>query len=357
MKEYAITNDGFGIHTFELMIPYMEKNEMEAIVTRVYSEPTNDPYYDDKDKCIVVRTDKYPCLRIRLYHNKHKRYIRVIVTANKVLYPKADYLSILNENDDIALLGTMLTDMLTDIFGEEYTLERFSLSRIDCCVNVMLSKDFSAERYVKLISRSLYCRKDMIDKYDEDMDEKNKVRNKHGFRIRTDFGGFTAYDKYFQLEDKKRNFNNISDALLRIELMYKREHIYNTRKANDIENNAETLEFYLHNSRSYFKEFICSRLLKGRYYTVKKMREIVDNSDLEKCEKKHALKHIEAQFNAKHYCGVVKKSKKVLKSESAFYNMLKNFECLDMSPVSLSYRDKHGDNSVPSLYELLGFDE
>lgn len=355
MKEYAITNDGFGIHTFELMIPYMEKNEMEAIVTRVYSEPTNDPYYDGKDKCIVVRTDKYPCLRIRLYHNKHMRYIRVIVTANRVLCPEADYLSILNENDDIALLGTTLTDMLTDIFGEEYYLDRFSLSRIDCCVNVMLSKDFSAERYVKLISRSLRCRKDMINGYDEDMNEKNKVRNKHGFRIRTDFGGFTAYDKYFQLEDINEDFEAVSDALLRLELEFNRRHIHNTAKESY--SNTELLEFYLRNSRSYFKEFICSRLLKGRYYTVKKMREIVDNSDLEKCEKKHALKHIEAQFNAKYYCGVVKKSKKVLRTELAFYNMLKNFECLDMSPVSLSYRDKHGDDSVPSLYELLGFTE
>ena len=113
----------------------------------------------------------------------------------------------------------MLTDMLTDIFGEEYTLERFSLSRIDCCVNVMLSKNFSSERYVKLISRSLNCKRDMIEEYDGD-DELSKNRNKHSFRVRTSFGAFTAYDKYFQLEDKKRNFNNISDALLRIELMY-----------------------------------------------------------------------------------------------------------------------------------------
>lgn len=36
--------------------------------------------------------------------------------------------------------------------------------------------------------------------------------------------------------------------------------------------------------------------------------------------------------------------------------MLKNFKRLDMSPISLSYRDKHRDESVPSLYEILGFE-
>ena len=80
-------------------------------------------------------------MRIYLYRKKYK-YIRVIVTANKVLHPEADYLSILNENDDVDLLGMKLNDMLTDIFGYEYGLDKFSLSRIDCCVNVMLSKDF-----------------------------------------------------------------------------------------------------------------------------------------------------------------------------------------------------------------------
>lgn len=336
MQEYKITEDGFGIHTFELMIPYMKKNEMDAILERMHKEPSK----------------KYPCLRIRPYHKKQMRYIRVIVTANKVLYPEADYLSILNENDNIDLLGTKLNDMLTDIFGDEYGLEKFSLSRIDCCVNVMLSKNFSAERYVKLISRSLGCKKDKIKKFDGD-DESSKNKNKHSFRVETSFGVFTAYDKYFQLEDRKIDCEAVSDALLRLELAFDRRHIHNT--VNDDCSNANILNLYLHNSCKYFKEFISSRFCKGRYYTVKKMREIIENSDLKKCEKKHANKHIDSQYNFDYFCDIVKKSKKKLKSEWAFYKMLENFRSLDMSLISLSYRDKHGDDSVPSLYELLGF--
>ena len=348
MQEYEITKDEFGIHTFELLIPYMKKKSMDAILERLHKESSN-TFYDDG----TVYSKKYPCLRIHLNQKKHMRYIRVIVNANKVLYPEADYLSILNENDDVALLGTKLNGMLTDIFGDEYGLESFSLSRIDCCVNVMLSKDFSAERYVKLISRSLDCKKDMIEKFDGD-DELSINRNKHSFRVRTAFGAFTAYDKYFQLEDINADSEAVSDALLRLELEFNRRHIHNT--VNDDCSNAEILKFYLRNSRGSFEEFISSKFDKGRYYTAKKMREIVENSDLTKSEKKHAQKHIESQFYAEYYCNAVKKSKKKLKSDRAFYNMLSNLVYLDMSPISLSYRDKHGDDSVPGLYELLGFE-
>lgn len=351
MQEYEITEDGFGIHTFELMISSMEKSKMDAIMERAIAEPSN-KIYEGNHNSFCVHT-KYPCLRIYLYRKKYK-YIRVIVTANKVLHPEADYLSILNENDDVDLLGMKLNDMLTDIFGYEYGLDKFSLSRIDCCVNVMLSKDFSAERYVKLISRSIKCKEHLIIEYDEDS-EINKLRNKHSFRVKMDFGAFTAYDKYFQLEDINVDFEAVSDALLRLELEYDRRHINSSMQNNDIQNNTEALAFYLKNSRSYFKQFISSRFHKGRYYTVKKMREIVDNSDLKKCEKKHAIKHIESQCYSEHYCNAVEKSKKKIKSEEAFYNMLSNFEYLGMSPISLSYRDKHGDESVPDLYELLGF--
>lgn len=351
MHEYEITEDGFGIHTFELMISSMEKSKMNAIRERVSNEPSN-KIYEGNHNSFCVHT-KYPCLRIYLYRKKHMRYIRVIVTANKVLYPEADCLSILNENDDVDLLGMKLNDMLTDIFGYEYGLDSFKLSRVDCCVNVMLSKDFSAERYVKLISRSMICMRDKIEKFDENTDEKNKARNKHSFRVKTDFGSFTAYDKYFQLEDINVDFEAVSDALLRLELEFDRRHINSTMQNNDIQNNTEALAFYLKNSRNYFEKFISSRFHKGRYYTFKTMRKIVDNSDLKKCEKKHAIKHIESQCYLDHFCDIVKKSKKKLKSELAFYNMLSNFERLDMSPISLSYRYKHGDESVPSLYELL----
>ncbi len=350
MQEYKITKDGFGIHTFELSIPALRKKEMDEIMERILNEPLN-RIYEIPGKSFCIHT-KYPCLRIYLNHKKHMRYIRVIVTAKKVIYPEADYISILNENDDIALIGEKLNDMLTDILGSEYGFDIFSLSRIDCCVNIMLSKDFSAERYVKLISRSLYCEPDMIEKYDGN-DELSKNRNRHSFRVRTNFGAFTAYDKYFQLEDIDADFNTISDALLRLELEYDRKHIHNT--AGDDWSNAYILEFYLHNSRNNFREFVSSRFAEGRYYTVSEMHKIIDDSNLKKCEKKHARKHIELQCYMKYYRDALLNSKKKIKSEKAFYNMLANFNYLGISPISLSYRDKHCDNSLPDLYELLDF--
>lgn len=305
MQEYKITDDGFGIHTFELTIPHLHKNEMKAIIRRISDDPTNKIYEKNQNSfCLYT---KYPCLRIYLNQNKNKFYIRVVVTANKVLHPETDYLSILNENDDVDLLGMELNDMLTDIFGDGYGLDRFSLSRIDCCVNVMLSKDFSAERYVKLISRSLKCKPDKIKRYDGD-DDLSKNRNKHSFCAETSLGTFTAYDKYFQLDDIDLDYNAISDALLRIELKIDRRKMPQIIKDNL--GNTEILEFYLHNCSKYFEDFISSKFNNGRYYTVEKMREIIANSDLKRCEKSHAQKHIDAQYNFPYYGSAMLNSKK-----------------------------------------------
>lgn len=304
MQEYKITDDGFGIHTFELSISYMQKKEMNVILEHMREETINRIYYDDN--CVIVYT-KYPCLRIYLNQKKHMRYIRVVVTANKVLHPEADYLSILNGNDDVDLLGMELDDMLTDIFGVEYGLDKFSLSRIDCCVNIMLSKDFSAERYVKLISRSLKCKPDKIKRYDGDNDL-SKNRNKHSFCAETSLGTFTAYDKYFQLDDIDLDYDAISDALLRIELKIDRRKMPQIIKDNL--GKTGILEFYLHNCRKYFEDFISSKFNNGRYYTVEKMREIIANSDLKSCEKSHAQKHIDAQYNFPYYGSAMLNSKK-----------------------------------------------
>ena len=69
MQEYKITEDGFGIHTFELSIPHLRKDEMDDIIERIDNEPLN-RIYNAKQKSLCVHT-KYPCLRI--YLNEFRR--------------------------------------------------------------------------------------------------------------------------------------------------------------------------------------------------------------------------------------------------------------------------------------------
>ncbi len=104
----------------------------------------------------------------------------------------------------------------------------------------------------------------------------------------------------------------------------------------------------MRNSRESFDEFISSRFDKGRYYTVKKMREIIENSDLEKCEKKQANKHIDTQYYAVNYRYAMSNSKKKIKQEKAFYNMLDNFEYLDISP----FRCHIGTSTVMTVFRV-----
>ncbi len=351
--ENQITNDGFGIHTLELTIPYMTKYEMWKIRERLENDLLN-TFYDNSHKTVIIYP-KYPGIRIYLNHPvKHKYYIRMIINPNKILNPQSDYLSIMNENSDVNAFGTKINDVIADLFGENYNIDSFSLSRIDCCVNIMLSKDFSAERYVKLIGRSIKCSPDMIITYSK-KDRNFQMKNKHSFNLQTNFGEFTAYDKYFQLEDIKADYNAVSDALLRLELKFNRRHIKRTSDDNSeqISDNTDIIALYLHNSRRYFENFVKRNFSYGKYYTVNKMLKIVEASQFRKKEKARMAEHIKSQCYAEHRKSAMKKTRTKLKSDRLFYNMMFQFEILDMSPISLSARDKHDDCYVPNIYELL----
>lgn len=351
--ENSITDDGFGIHTFELSIPYMTKDEMRKIKERIESNSCDNKCIKEKDKVTVY--PKYLGTRIYLNHPvKHKYYIRMIINPNKVLNPQSDYLSIMNEDSDVSAFRTKINDIIADLFGGNYNIDRFSLSRIDCCVNIMLSKDFSAERYVKLIGRSIKCSPEMIITYGKE-DMNFQMKNKHSFNLQTSFGEFTAYDKYFQLEDIKVNYNAVSDALLRLELKFNRRHIKRTFDDNreQISDNIDVIALYLHNSRSYFEKFVKRNFSYGKYYTVNKMLKIVEASQFRRKEKARMAEHIKSQCYAEHCKSAMKKTRDKLKSDRLFYNMMLQFEILDMSPISLSARDRHGDFYVPSIYELL----
>lgn len=288
---YRITNDGFGIHTFELTIPYLSKMEFNNIIQRLQNNRIYCKVYQEASNYCLY----YPGIKIYLNHPKKRQYYaRVVVTPNSVINAQASSLSILNEQADISILANKLNETFHMTFDGLYDLNSFSLSRIDCCVNVMLSKEFSAERYIKLIGRSVKCSPESIKEFEE-TDEAGKARNKHSFRVKTKFGHFTAYDKYFQLENIHVDYEAESDALLRLELAFNRSHI--NQSLNDpglsLNNNTDVLQYYLKNSKKYFFEFVNQRFYIGRYYTVAEMKQIIANSNYRKSEKKHMLTHID----------------------------------------------------------------
>lgn len=349
-NNYRITDDGFGVHTFELTIPSITREEFERL-----SDKAEKRYSCNHGNNICIYPRQHG-VRIYLNHTDLNFYnIKVIVSPRRLIDENAEAVSILRSADDFNLLESRVNAVLGEYLGDEYTMDSFSLSRIDCCVNIMLSESFSAERFVKLIRRSMiYSDSAEIITYPDDVPDAD-IKNKHIFRINTSDVTFTAYDKYFQLEDIGENYEAASEALLRLELAVNRDIIRDI--ANSVQegiSNIELIGFFTYYSRECFEKYIKRHFFTGDYCYIADMRSLIEKSVLKKKAKARMMVYAELQCDKRSFPAAKKSMCQILDSEPKLKRMLKNFESLDVYPISLSYRDKHGGKAVPGLHTILG---
>ncbi len=277
------------------------------------------------------------------------------ITPRKIIDNDADAVSILPSSNNLLKLGKMITDILQECLGEKYHMEYFVLSRVDFCVNIMLSENFAAQRYIKLIHKSMkYNNPEQIITYpknDSDAIEKNK----HSFRINTGDVTFTAYDKYFQLEDIGESFEKESESFLRLEISINRAVILKFILSRDEWSyNILLLAYYSCHSRDFFANYIEKYFFPGDYYCLEYMKYLIENKRLKNKMKSRMLLFSDIQCEKHSFLSAKKEMMKYLDSTYKFKNMLSTFEDLNINPISLSYRDKHGANVIPGLYKILG---
>lgn len=352
-KEYILTDDGFGVHTFELNRSIKTKNfkEYYSVLKHVYSSGCRIHTIERKRE-IQVFPKGYKGMRMYVYRMNEVWGIRIIVTPRVLLDKNASPISILTSRDNMKELERILNYVIFDTFGGNYSLGSFHLSRIDCCVNVMLSKSYSAERYIKLIRRSvMYNSQDHIERYESD-DPNADEKNKHSFRLYADGLTFTAYDKYFQLEDREEEYESVSDSMLRLEISLKRHHIEKEILENDLRRNIKVIEHFVESSKEIFKDFVKIHFCKGDYYCYSFMVDIIAASDRAYNIKNRMLKFAKDQYNYESFMDI---KKKVLNEigVNKYGTMIKAFKKLEISPISLPYRDQHGQTMIPGLYSLL----
>lgn len=344
-----ITEDGFGIHTFELTIPYITKEEFERIGMNAENS------YINNEKNSICIYPKRRGVRIWLNHTDNNFYnIKVIVSPRRLIDEESDAVNILRVSDDFDLLGYLLNESIHECLGEEYSIDSFNLSRLDYCVNIMLSESFSAERYVKLIKRSMkYNDSAEVIEYSDDVTDANE-KNKHSFRIRTGNLTFTAYDKYFQLEKIGESYDKASEGFLRLEIAVNREVIHSIEESMQLESDNLNLIYLLTScSENVFKGFIREHFYRGDYCYIDSMRFLIGISELKKKDKNTMLEYADMQCRKQSFLSAKKEMEKTL-SRSRLKKMYLNFELLGIYPISVSFRDKHGQKAIPGLHKILG---
>ncbi|MGN0608533.1 MAG: hypothetical protein ACI4J6_04970 [Oscillospiraceae bacterium] len=349
-NDYTITADGFGIHTFELT-GNITSYEFRHIPYRA----GNKKFYFNGGKSVCVYPKKQG-IRIFLNNPEEDVYsIKIIVTPRKIIDEDSDAVSILPPANDLIRFGNRVTDILQECLGEKYHIEYFTLSRVDFCVNIMLSESFAAQRYIKLLHKSMkYNSTDQIVIYSND-DPDAKEKNKHSFRINTGDVTFTAYDKYFQLEDIGESFEKEAESFLRLELSINRDKILElVCSRHEWLYNTNLLEYYSCHSRKYFVDYIEKYFFPGDYCYLEYMEHIIEKSRLKNKMKGRMLLFSAIQCEKQSFLSAKKEMMKYLDSTYKFKKMLSAFEDLNINPISLSYRDKHGANVIPGLYKILG---
>lgn len=348
-NESKITEDGFGAHTFELTIPSITKEEFERIA--MTAENT---YISNDGNSICIYPERHG-IRFFLNHTENNFYnIKAIVSPRRLIDESSQPMDILRASDDFDMLEALINQSIAECLGNNYCIETFKLSRLDFCVNIMLSESFSAERYVKLLKRSM-----KYNSYAEIMEFSDEVtnsaeKNKHSFRIRTGDMTFTAYDKYFQLENIGKSFDKISEAFLRLEIAINRDFIRSIEQTYlEKPANIEMISTLTSCSERFFKEFVRHNFFEGDYYDINAMKFLIASSNIKQKAKATMLDYADIQCRKQSHLSAKKHMSKTLGSKSKLKKMYSNFDMLKVYPISVSYRDKHGCKPVSGLYRIM----
>ena len=352
-QNFSITKDGFGIHTFELNMPCITNKRLRKIMKHIAKNNIN--HFNIPNSRNLVIYPSQEGMRVHLICAPNGiNEIKVIVSPAKILDENAEPTAILTKGCDFNRLHQLVNSTIAEALGKDYHMDNFYLSRIDLCVNIMLSETYSAERYIKLIKRSMkYSKYDEVDEFNSDKPNSYN-KNKHSFRIKTGMLVFTAYDKYFQLDDIGKNYDTMSKGMLRLEIAVDREHICKAERTCNFTENIHTLEGYAQVSRDVFIDYIQKYFCEGSYYCLTAMRKMINESSFSRKAKLNMLTFAESQFSRKSFRSAKKHIIKELDSESKCRKIMEHFEILNMNPMSLAHRDKHGEEVIPGLYELLG---
>lgn len=350
-NNYKITEDGFGVHTFELTIKSITRAEFD----RIAAIPAQ-KYYKDYGKKIYIYPEQRG-IRVSLNHTEDNIYnIQVVVTPRRLIDESADEIAILRAMDNLEILKEKINDVLTKHLGADYNIDKFNVSRIDCCVNVMFSEDFSAKRYIKLIRRSMKYNPYAIIQRFPNEDTNAKAKNKHSFRVQTGDVTFTAYDKFFQLDDIGVNYRNIKGTLLRLELAFNRDLISEIQKVFPEEiDNIDLIGYFAYISEKEFKKYIRKHFCEGDYYSYSNMIDIIEKSGLNRKIRARMLDYAEMQVCKSNMASAQKEALKYFDTNYKLDKMFDAFKSLGVNPTTLAYRDKHGNKPVPGLYTILGF--
>lgn len=351
---YKLTDDGYGIHTFEIKIIHLTRSEYKVLKKRLFNKGAM--YDNDLKSVIIAITEKNSGIRIKL-HNNAIPFLEVIVTPRTLLNHNKEPLRILSSkewNSDKIVSG--LKEKLSFYLGDGFGLERFQLTRIDCTATFIFKDPSMTIKYIDLIKRSMKIgRGNIIRCWNAVSEEDYRNQMKHSFQVDFYDTKFTAYDKLYEMLMRDKNYCSDS-GFLRIELAYNNIKINEISKLTNISEIIELIKFFCDNAETLIRKFIYYRFSYGDYYSYDAAKEIIDASDLRKNSKYQILEHLMRNYCYDDFDSYIRETKRRLKSDMKYRVMKENMRTLGINPIPISKWDR-SESRLPGMYRLFGITE
>lgn len=144
-----------------------------------------------------------------------------------------------------------------------------------------------------------------------------------------------------------------SKALLRLELAVHRDLIRElSNNISESIRNIDMVGFLTNESRGWFEKYIKAHFLPGDYYYLSNMQNAIERSKLNRKLKYRMLNYSEMQCAKRTFTAVRNEMIQRTGSTYKLNKMLDAYRSLDIYPISISYRDKHGEKAVAGLYKI-----
>lgn len=351
-----LTAEGFSFHTIELKkkITYSKLRDLKALEYKNCKE--NYRFYYDEVHRIYI-SERYKNAGVRLYFHENGEgpspHIRLIINP-RILIGDFSYVGIFEKTDENWMKLFLNLNKILKELDSEYSIESFTVSRIDLCVNLKANlRDINTT--MRLIRK---CRIPEVYErvYFSSEEDNAKEMNKNSFHVRRDYDEVSIYNKGYQMQQE--GLSEYGDVdILRFEVQLKRKAIVrflNQYYGSHYISNSEILNFFAERSRDIMGYRLKDFFTKGYHLQYSEAQRIVNANTIftsktrqrmkqliyytSQCKNLNiAIKHLEDEFSL---------------NKKQIEQLLKDFERINLSPITL--KNNSFDLNQPSVLDMLG---
>ena len=353
---WSLYRNEVGIHTFELQYEFNFKIEY-AMLQRIWNELIckNPRCSNNKHTVSIMRG-----LRIQILNIDAGQILKIIVNPSLMVDGEGGYLGITDRHSNILARCKRSFDAYWKKNGfESIRMNRCSLTRVDLCMAIAFSGNFTVANYIDLLKHTPHnARMSLYAMPDSEQDQ-------HVFDIFNQSRGLMVYDKRYE---QQRYGNSLFDCehLMRIEYRLRARAIGKLRGQKNLIGNLNLLGWILDHSPELLCEGVHSCLFGEPYFSAEKIRAQIKSRKEWRPETKDRMWRMQQElYHAKTFDSyiapfhTIEEWKEFPMAEIDVYqqrrkqmgNLLQRYKELGISPVALPKRC--GILCLPSLPQLV----